>query len=345
MKAPVRVGVVGCGWWASEHHLPAVMANRDAILVAAADPDNHRREQVRDRYQVEVFDDYEAMLQKTTIDAVVISSPNRTHGDFARMAISAGKSVLIEKPMTLDGNEARALITMAEDKNVHIVVGYPFQMTRTARQLRAMIRSGNLGKLELVVGTYTSSASYLFLTPGAHEGPDQSSYTAASAGGGQGQTQVTHLLSSLLWTSGLRAERVMASMRFGGGALLDTVDAVILDFDTGALGTMSSLGTVPRGASRVQQAQYFGTKGRASHDLLTARVEVSSSDGPVDVYELEPGELAYPASHPVDSLVGLVTGLSNENNGPPDVAAHAVEITEASYLSAVEARPVHLPAS
>lgn len=339
---PVRLGVVGCGWWSIAHHLPAIVANPDAQLVGAADTDERRRQLVHDTFGTDTFRDVAQLLAEVEIDGLVVATPNATHASIATAAVERHKSVLIEKPMALTGRDARALITVADEHHASIVVGYPFQMTGPARKLRSLIRSGRLGDLQLIVASYTSSASRLFLDRPDGDGPDPASYQAEAAGGGQAYTQVTHLLGSILWTSGSRARRVMASMEFGGGEPLDTVDAIIVELEESGRVVISSIGTVRRGAPRQQYVWYYGSLGHAHHDLLLGAVDVHLDDSEFR-YELDDGETPYPAHLPVDVLVGLLSGTTIDNLGPPEEAARTVEVLEAAYRAARTGLPMLVP--
>ena len=47
-----RIGVIGCGWWATRAHLPALRANPDATIAGIADPDAENRERAAERFGV-----------------------------------------------------------------------------------------------------------------------------------------------------------------------------------------------------------------------------------------------------------------------------------------------------
>ncbi|STV35356.1 putative oxidoreductase [Klebsiella pneumoniae] len=63
-----------------------------------------------------MIDSPEAAVQHPDVDLVVIASPNATHAPLARLALNAGKHVVVDKPFTLDMQEARELIALAEEK-------------------------------------------------------------------------------------------------------------------------------------------------------------------------------------------------------------------------------------
>ncbi|MDP1159877.1 Gfo/Idh/MocA family oxidoreductase, partial [Klebsiella variicola] len=70
----------------------------------------------RDQPDVTVIDSPEAAHHHTEVDLFGIASPNATHAPLARLALTAGKQVVVDQPFTLEMQEARELIARAEEK-------------------------------------------------------------------------------------------------------------------------------------------------------------------------------------------------------------------------------------
>ena len=81
-------------------------------LVAAADPDPARRQAAQDAGVGELYEDYEEMLARAPIDAVLIATPTPLHRRHGVAAARAGKHIFCEKPM------ARTVIEAARESNV-----------------------------------------------------------------------------------------------------------------------------------------------------------------------------------------------------------------------------------
>ena len=103
-----RIGVVGCGSWSNEAHLPALAARSDAEVVALADPSASRRSETATRFGVEAtFAAHDQMYDSCELDGVIVATPHSTHYEIARAGIAHGAHVLVEKPMVLDPADAR----------------------------------------------------------------------------------------------------------------------------------------------------------------------------------------------------------------------------------------------
>lgn len=143
---PLRVGVIGCGYWGPKlvrnlHDMP------DVDLALVADLRQERLDPIRERYpDVTPTSDYRDLLDGS-VDAVVVSTPIRTHYKLAREALLAGKHVLVEKPITARGEEAKELIELADSQNLILMVGHTFQFNPAVDAVREIIQSEELGRI------------------------------------------------------------------------------------------------------------------------------------------------------------------------------------------------------
>jgi predicted dehydrogenase len=87
------------------------------------------------------------MLQIELLDAVVISATAVTHFSLARQTLLAGKDVFIEKPFTLNTQDAQVLADLAEEKNAVLMVGHLLEYHPAVRYLKDMISANELGEV------------------------------------------------------------------------------------------------------------------------------------------------------------------------------------------------------
>lgn len=147
----IRLALVGCGAVTEEEHLPALRGLRDVEVVAVADPDAERLNQVADRFRIPGrYPDVDALLGDARIDAVAICVPAKIHREVTLPVLAAGKHVLIEKPPGLSLDDADAIIEQAGRSSAKTMVGYHMRWHRLVRQARAVVVSGVLGPLESI---------------------------------------------------------------------------------------------------------------------------------------------------------------------------------------------------
>ena len=144
---PVRVAVIGYGLGGSAFHAPFVATTAGLELAAIVTREAERQHRVaRDYPGVPIVNDVERLWDTNMgIDAVAISTPNRTHVPLALSAIEAGKHVVVDKPLAPSSKEAREVATAAKRRRV---VLSPFQNRRwdgDFKTLQRLLRDGAVG--------------------------------------------------------------------------------------------------------------------------------------------------------------------------------------------------------
>jgi predicted dehydrogenase len=122
----LRLGLIGLGEAAQLIHLP-VLERLDSLfdVVAAYDPSPSVTAKVADRWGIALrHSSVEALVADAGLDAVLVLSPDQYHGRHARLALAAGKHVLVEKPACLTGADLDETIAVAEASGRVAMVGY-----------------------------------------------------------------------------------------------------------------------------------------------------------------------------------------------------------------------------
>jgi predicted dehydrogenase len=338
-----RIGVVGTGWWATQAHLPSLTEYDGAEVTAIADIDAHQLAAAAERFRVShTFDDPQRLFTSGLVDGVLIAVPHVHHYPLARAALDAGLHVMLEKPMVLQSGHAWDLVGTAESRGLHLMLGYTYQFTRAASRVVDLLRPGRIGELLHVSCLFASMVeSYYRGQPDDYvdvfqfpvTGPAPSTYAdPAIAGGGQGQTQITHAMGMVLWATGRRVTDVSAYMS-NRDLAVDLVDGIAYRLDNGAVGTMGSTGSLRPGQPSQQEMRYYGSEGFVLQDLLGGTVVAHFNDGTSE--ELEPltSEEIFPSAAPSRGFADLIAGRA-DNRAPAIPAAHVVEFLEAAYRSA-----------
>jgi predicted dehydrogenase len=117
----IKMGVVGVGHIGKEHaRIYADLSSCD--LVGVFDANLDQAESIAKKYKTKAFHSLEAL--RDAVDGVSISTPTFAHYDSARVFLSHGKPVLIEKPITDSPEQAWELVRLAKEKNSFIQVGH-----------------------------------------------------------------------------------------------------------------------------------------------------------------------------------------------------------------------------
>jgi len=148
---PVRVAVVGLGYWGPNlvrnlYELPEV-----AEVAAVCDADPKRLATLQRRYPaVGTTQAYTELLEDPSIDAIVLATPVTTHYPLAAAALESGKHVFVEKPLAASTTEAEALIELADRKGLVLMPGHTFLYSPPVETIKSIIDSGELGEIYFV---------------------------------------------------------------------------------------------------------------------------------------------------------------------------------------------------
>jgi predicted dehydrogenase len=337
-----RIGIVGAGWWATEAHLPSLLAYDRAEVVGIADTSPERLAAAAVAYGIEdTYQDHRQLIEAASPDAVIVATPHAEHFGIARDALAAGANVLVEKPMTLDVGDADELVRLAEERRLHLVVGYTWHFNPQAQQIRALIAAGRIGQIQLAVVLQTSRViEFLRGRPDRYQdarkfpvsAPGAATYSdPAVAGGGQGQTQVTHASALLFWLTGLQPAEVSAYNESFDLAV-DLSAAISFRFDGGALGSIASIGSIHPQHPEQLELRLFGTDGVIVADLVAGSGTVYGARGQAEQLTTLSRNDVYPLHAPARHLADLVLA-ETENLAPGTLGALTVAFVDAAYRS------------
>jgi predicted dehydrogenase len=147
---PLRVAVIGCGYW-GPNLVRTFSELRSASVVAVADPDRVRLDDVRLRHpHIEAFVEDHTALLGGDLDAAVVCTPAETHYDIVRACLEHGLDVFVEKPLATSTEHAQDLVDAAAEYGRILMVGHIGAYNPAVGALRDMVRSGALGRVAYI---------------------------------------------------------------------------------------------------------------------------------------------------------------------------------------------------
>ena len=147
VTSPVRVGVIGVGYWG-----PNLLRNfsslKSADAVWCADLSEDRLAHMAGLYPgVRTTTDHMQVLDDPDVDAVVVATPANTHCEIACQAFERGKHVFVEKPMAVSTPECHQMVSAAERAGRKLMVGHTFLFNTAVYRIKELIESGELGDI------------------------------------------------------------------------------------------------------------------------------------------------------------------------------------------------------
>jgi len=145
----LKLGLIGAGGIVRGAHYRAISKlTEDIKVVAVADVVRTAAEAIVREFNAEyVFEDYNELLNLKEVDAVLITVPNYLHARAAIDALEAGKHVLCEKPMAINGFDAERMVEVQKKTGRTLMVALNNRFRRDVQHLKILIESGELGDI------------------------------------------------------------------------------------------------------------------------------------------------------------------------------------------------------
>jgi len=149
MTDQLRFAVIGAGRIGAVH-ARTIRDHLQAELVVVADPDGEAAGRLADRLDADWTSDVHAALVSDAVDAVVVASPTPQHLPHTLAAVGAGKSVLMEKPVSLDLGQVDDCMTELGEGASRVMVGFNRRFDPSFAEVHARAQAGEIGTVEHV---------------------------------------------------------------------------------------------------------------------------------------------------------------------------------------------------
>jgi predicted dehydrogenase len=150
----IKAAIVGCGKIADEH--ASLLAGLPGCsIVGVCDREELMARQLAERYGVgRHFIDVGAMLETVRPEVVHITTPPQSHFPIGVMCLESGAHVFMEKPFTVNTQEAERIIELAQRRNRRITVGHNHQFSHESVEMRELVKAGFLGGSPIHMESY-----------------------------------------------------------------------------------------------------------------------------------------------------------------------------------------------
>jgi len=142
----IRIGVIGCGFYAQNHlHAWRELAPDGAVLAAVCDIDVGKAEAAGRAFGVPFYTDANALFASEQLDVVDIVTRQDTHRALCELTIARGLATIVQKPFALSWDDCTAIVAAAEKAGVWLAVHENFRFQAPMRHVRQAIDSGAIG--------------------------------------------------------------------------------------------------------------------------------------------------------------------------------------------------------
>lgn len=330
---PLGIGIVGVGGIALSH-IAALRTMTSAELIAVCDVDAARAADMAHTERCVGYGSVEDLLADSAVEAVIVCTPNMTHEQLGLQVLTAGKHLLMEKPLALTSEGARAVADEAAARGLALAVGHSHRFTDQSLAVREVIDAGDIGTPRFVRVVMNGG----WIWPGW-----QSWVLDPELSGGHSLHNGVHLVDLASWWIGEPATSVYSVGQHATSEALEIHDYLVMElgFPSGASAVCEiSRGERPRSAGYLELT-VMGTEGIVSR-TWDAEGVLAWTDAGLTAWGVDgSGGLTF-----VRELEAFVAAARREAEvvPPPSAAIHAVDVAVASEESLRTGRTVEIGA-
>ncbi len=350
MNTKLGVGVIGVGILGTRH--ARVYHEQElTTLIALADPDPRKTQELAGKWNARPFEDYRVMIEKLgpsgsgELHAVSVATPDFAHFRIVKDCLLAGLDVFVEKPLTMDVGEARELIEIASQQSRVLIVNYSQRWLPEHRRVEELLRTGSLGSIALIESHRWDAAwvPQRMISWGAKSTPIHfmSSHDI---------DLIIYWLDDSVATVQAVAQKGILSKSMGNDDIVDGIIA-ILRFNRGTVVSLHSSWILPEGFPLAADSclEVLGEKGA---------IFLTGSGRELRLYRHDSAEkVAYTGPATANEVQGRIEGAFTKSllafvdsaqkrvlDGPTSAARsiHVVEVQDAIIRAAMSSSIIHL---
>ena len=251
--AKIRMAQYGTKHGHARGKMQAMLVNPDVEVAGVFEPDAHQREKQQSGggtfADVHWYDDVEEMLSDETIVAIASEGNNAESLDQTEQIVNAGKHVWYDKPAGENWEQWQRVINTAQEKSLHVQMGYMLRYHSAFKQVAEWVHSGFLGDVFSVRAHMSTNISY------------ESRTRISQHIGGIFFDLGGHVLDQVLWLLG-RPEKVTSFLRNDGGSVEPFKDNTLTVYEfENAMAFISISALEPRPVAR--RFEVYGSEGSA----------------------------------------------------------------------------------
>lgn len=316
----LRFAYIGTGWWGMELAKNSVPLKDIIEIAGCCSLSEKETSAFRAAFGGQIFPSYEAALADPTIDAVLLATPHSTHWQQIIAAAKAKKNVFVEKPLALTVETGLAAVKACEESHVALGIGHNRRYSRVARAMKAMVDSGECGKILHIEANYSSAG-------GMNYRPGMWRATREECPGGGIAPMALHVIDTMTWILGPVRRLASICKRQAVTVELDDTSATLFELESGATGTLGCIFA----SAMTSYLKFYGTR---------CNIEARDNFKELDVVPVDPKEPSIRRRFEVDDTVqqelrAFAESCANHTKFPvrPAEALHNVAIMQAIVAS------------
>lgn len=319
-NAKVRWGIIGCGDVTEKKSGPAFNKVKDSQLLAVMRRDAAKAADYARRHQVpDWYSKVEDLLDNPSLNTIYIATPPSSHLDYALKALKAGKNVYVEKPVTLNADEATLLLEAVKKTNGKLVVAHYRRQLPMFLKVKELLKVGQIGAIRTVQLRLWQSRSPELVTKRAADWRTDPTIS----GGGYFFDLAPHQLDLMLYFFG-------TPLYYNGFSQVQDGTSDVVDHTTGTILFENQIIFNGSWAFNVQpqdnmdSCEIVGSEGKISFSIFGNSILLRSDQGEKEFVFDHPEHIQYPM---IASTVDFFEG-KGPNPAPMEEALTLMKIMD-----------------
>lgn len=154
MAGKIRWGILATGWIADLFVKDLLLTGHSVTAVGSRNDESAKRF-AKEFGIATAHGSYAALVADPNVDVVYIATPHPHHVAAAKLALNAGKHILVEKPFTINAREAADIVALAKAKNLMVLEAMWTRFLPHMHRIREIIAAGTIGEIRSLIADHT----------------------------------------------------------------------------------------------------------------------------------------------------------------------------------------------
>ena len=154
MAGKIRWGILATGWIADLFVKDLLLTGHSVTAVGSRNDESAKRF-AKEFGITTAHGSYAALVADPNVDVVYIATPHPHHVSAAKLALTAGKHILVEKPFTINAREAVEIVALAKAKNLMVLEAMWTRFLPHMRRIREIVATGTIGEIRSLIADHT----------------------------------------------------------------------------------------------------------------------------------------------------------------------------------------------
>ena len=155
MSNPVRIALVGMGWWGQKILDVLQAAPQDIRVVRLVEPNLETVSALSAAHNIPLSADYKDALNDPAVEAVILTTPHSLHSQQIKSAVAAGKHIFCEKPLALTKAEAERSVALCQKAQLVLGMGHERRWEPPIQELLSITDDGILGRIHQIEANFS----------------------------------------------------------------------------------------------------------------------------------------------------------------------------------------------